>query len=90
MNAANEIAVDAFLDRRIGFLDIVATVEAVLDRLGPHQAETLDAVLALDQTSPPGRPRYRKGPGGLKEKARGSAPWTPAKGRAFGILDLVC
>jgi 1-deoxy-D-xylulose-5-phosphate reductoisomerase len=32
MNAANEVAVAAFLDRRIGFLDIAATVAETLDR----------------------------------------------------------
>ncbi len=48
LNAANEVAVDAFLKRRIGFLDIAATAEAVLDRLGAPEADTLNAVLALD------------------------------------------
>ena len=33
MNAANEIAVAAFLDRRIGFLDIAATVSETLERM---------------------------------------------------------
>jgi 1-deoxy-D-xylulose-5-phosphate reductoisomerase len=33
-NAANEVAVAAFLDRRIGFLDIVAAVSETLDRAG--------------------------------------------------------
>jgi 1-deoxy-D-xylulose-5-phosphate reductoisomerase len=33
-NAANEVAVQAFLDRRIGFLDIAATVSETLDRIG--------------------------------------------------------
>jgi 1-deoxy-D-xylulose-5-phosphate reductoisomerase len=32
-NAANEVAVQAFLDRRIGFLDIAATVAETLDRV---------------------------------------------------------
>jgi 1-deoxy-D-xylulose-5-phosphate reductoisomerase len=31
LNAANETAVRAFLDRRIGFLDIAAVVELVLE-----------------------------------------------------------
>jgi 1-deoxy-D-xylulose-5-phosphate reductoisomerase len=48
LNAANEIAVAAYLDRRIGFLDIAAIVEATLDRLGRCPADTLDAVVALD------------------------------------------
>jgi 1-deoxy-D-xylulose-5-phosphate reductoisomerase len=33
MNAANEAAVAAFLDRRIGFLDIVAVVSETLERM---------------------------------------------------------
>ena len=33
MNAANEAAVAAFLDRRIGFLDIAATVSETLERM---------------------------------------------------------
>jgi 1-deoxy-D-xylulose-5-phosphate reductoisomerase len=33
LNAANETAVAAFLDRRIGFLDIVATVSETLERM---------------------------------------------------------
>jgi len=48
LNAANEIAVAAFLARRIGFLDIARVVEATLDRIGPCPAETLDQVVALD------------------------------------------
>ncbi len=48
LNAANEVAVEAFLQRRIGFLDIAAVVEAVLDRLGARSADTLDAVTDLD------------------------------------------
>ncbi len=48
LNAANEVAVAAFLARRIGFLDIVGTVEAVLDTLGAPAAPDLDAIIALD------------------------------------------
>jgi 1-deoxy-D-xylulose-5-phosphate reductoisomerase len=48
LNAANEIAVAAFLARRIGFLDIAAIVEATLERLGPQPADTLDRVVGLD------------------------------------------
>jgi 1-deoxy-D-xylulose-5-phosphate reductoisomerase len=33
LNAANEVAVAAFLERRIGFLDIAAVVEDTLNRL---------------------------------------------------------
>ena len=48
MSAANEVAVDAFLGRRIGFLDIAAVVEQVMQQLGAPPADTLEAVLALD------------------------------------------
>ena len=48
LSAANEVAVEAFLAQRIGFLDIVATVARVLDRLGAPPADTLEAVLELD------------------------------------------
>jgi 1-deoxy-D-xylulose-5-phosphate reductoisomerase len=48
MNAANEVAVAAFLARRIGFLDIVGMVEAVLARLGGPPAEDLDSIIAFD------------------------------------------
>jgi 1-deoxy-D-xylulose-5-phosphate reductoisomerase len=51
LNAANEIAVEAFLSLRIGFLDIAATVSSVLQRLGTLTADTLDAVIALDATA---------------------------------------
>jgi 1-deoxy-D-xylulose-5-phosphate reductoisomerase len=48
LNAANEIAVEAFLKKRIGFLDIAGTVERVLDSMGTRRADTLDDVIALD------------------------------------------
>ncbi len=51
LNAANEVAVDAFLKRRIGFLDIASTVAEVLDMLGTPPADTLDEVVALDQAA---------------------------------------
>jgi 1-deoxy-D-xylulose-5-phosphate reductoisomerase len=48
MSAANEIAVAAFLDRRIGFLDIAGTVERVMGQLGDRRADTLDHIIAVD------------------------------------------
>jgi 1-deoxy-D-xylulose-5-phosphate reductoisomerase len=48
LNAANEVAVEAFLQGRIGFLDIAAIVEAVVDRIGNRNAATLDDVLSID------------------------------------------
>jgi 1-deoxy-D-xylulose-5-phosphate reductoisomerase len=48
LSAANEVAVEAFLQRRIGFLDIATTAARVLHALGAPQADTLDDVIALD------------------------------------------
>jgi 1-deoxy-D-xylulose-5-phosphate reductoisomerase len=48
LNAANEVAVEAFLTKRIGFLDISRTVEQVLFRLGTRKAETIAEVVELD------------------------------------------
>ncbi len=48
LSAANEVAVAAFLERKIGFLDIVATAETALDRLGAPDLPDLAAVIALD------------------------------------------
>jgi 1-deoxy-D-xylulose-5-phosphate reductoisomerase len=51
LNAANEIAVAAFLAGKIGFLDIVAIVESVLAQLGAPPTGDLAAVLALDNAA---------------------------------------
>ncbi|WP_425493205.1 1-deoxy-D-xylulose-5-phosphate reductoisomerase [Niveibacterium microcysteis] len=48
LNAANEIAVSAFLDRQISYLDIASTVEAVLDSCDTGKAESLEDVLVAD------------------------------------------
>ncbi|MHA6723019.1 1-deoxy-D-xylulose-5-phosphate reductoisomerase [Sphingomonas sp. RS2018] len=48
LNAANEIAVAAFLDRRIGFLEIAAIVADTLDSYDPGSPDSLDAVLDVD------------------------------------------
>ena len=48
LNAANEVAVTAFLDRKIGFLEIAAIVADTLDRYDPPAPKTLDDVLAID------------------------------------------
>ena len=49
MSAANEVAVEAFLQRRIGFLDIAAIAEQVVDAMGQCLADSLEAVIDLDQ-----------------------------------------
>lgn len=51
LNAANEVAVAAFLEERLGFLDIVAVVEATLEAFAPAAPVTLDDVLELDRTA---------------------------------------
>ncbi len=48
LNAANEVAVAAFLEGRIGFLDIAAVVADTLDALPAACPETLDDVAAAD------------------------------------------
>lgn len=52
LNAANEVAVTAFLERRIGFLDIASTVAACLEKAEGKgligYADTLDGVIAAD------------------------------------------
>jgi 1-deoxy-D-xylulose-5-phosphate reductoisomerase len=48
LNAANEIAVAAFLDEKLAFTDIATVVEGTLQRLPIEQAESLDGLLAVD------------------------------------------
>ena len=51
LNAANEVAVAAFLGGRIGFLDIALIVGKVLDRYDPPAPGSIDDVLAVDTDS---------------------------------------
>lgn len=48
LNAANEIAVAAFLARRTGFLEIAAIVADTLERYDPPSPDSVDDVLAID------------------------------------------
>jgi len=48
LSAANEVAVQAFLDGRIGFLAIASVVERVLDRCGDGPVTNLDDVFGCD------------------------------------------
>jgi 1-deoxy-D-xylulose-5-phosphate reductoisomerase len=48
LNAANEVAVAAFLDHRIGFLRIADIVQATLDRYDPPAPRSIEDVLAVD------------------------------------------
>jgi len=47
-NAANEVAVDAFCDGRIGYTDIWKTVQQVMDGHQLQQATDLDTLIAAD------------------------------------------
>ena len=49
LNAANEEAVAAFLDGRVGFAGISETIEQVLSATAPCPAATLEDVLAADR-----------------------------------------
>jgi 1-deoxy-D-xylulose-5-phosphate reductoisomerase len=48
LNAANEVAVQAFLDEKIGLNDIAAINKAVMNEHMPAPADSLDAILAAD------------------------------------------
>jgi 1-deoxy-D-xylulose-5-phosphate reductoisomerase len=51
LNAANEIAVAAFLARHIGFADIAAIVEGVLGCYSPAPAQSVADVLSIDDAA---------------------------------------
>jgi 1-deoxy-D-xylulose-5-phosphate reductoisomerase len=51
LNAANEVAVQAFLDRRLNFLEIAAVIEAVVARCAGGVVGSLEDVLAADMES---------------------------------------
>jgi 1-deoxy-D-xylulose-5-phosphate reductoisomerase len=48
LNAANEVAVQAFLDRRLNFTGIAAVIDKVLQRLESSPVKSLDDVLDAD------------------------------------------
>ena len=49
LNAAKEVALDAFIEGRIGFLDMAAITEEVMDRMsGLPAAASMDDVFAAD------------------------------------------
>lgn len=49
LNAANEIAVQAFLDERIRFTDIAKTIAACMSKFTADNADSLDLILQADQ-----------------------------------------
>jgi 1-deoxy-D-xylulose-5-phosphate reductoisomerase len=49
LNGANEVAVESFLAKKIGFLDIPRLIEKTMEAHRPHPIDGIDAVLAADQ-----------------------------------------
>lgn len=51
LNAANEVAVAAFLDGRLHFLEISAVVAETINRLDYKEDKDIDTILAADQSA---------------------------------------
>ena len=51
LNAANEVAVDAFLAEQIGFLEIANIVEETMGNVNFDRLESIDDVFHLDATA---------------------------------------
>lgn len=51
LNAANEVAVEAFLNEKIGFLQIPQIIETALENISIEEAVDLDKVLTADKMS---------------------------------------
>jgi 1-deoxy-D-xylulose-5-phosphate reductoisomerase len=49
LNASNEVAVAAFLEGRIGFLEIAAIVEETLTRYSPPSPSSIEEIWAIDR-----------------------------------------
>jgi 1-deoxy-D-xylulose-5-phosphate reductoisomerase len=49
LNAANEVAVEAFLQRRLPFVRIAPTIEQVMTRYAPQAPTAIDEVLEIDR-----------------------------------------
>lgn len=58
LNAANEVAVDAFLSRRLSFSAIPAVIEEALSRIAGSADQGLESVLAADSESRHAARRY--------------------------------
>ncbi len=48
LNAANEVAVQAFLEQRLAFTAIPGIIETVLEELSPHDADSIDIIIEDD------------------------------------------
>jgi 1-deoxy-D-xylulose-5-phosphate reductoisomerase len=51
LNAADEVAVEAFLERRIGFPSIYQIVDQAVSKLAPRQPATINDILEVDRES---------------------------------------
>ena len=51
MNAANEAAVQAFIDQRISLTDIPLVIEAVMNRHHTEPANELNTILEADRSA---------------------------------------
>jgi 1-deoxy-D-xylulose-5-phosphate reductoisomerase len=49
LNAANEIAVEAFLNEQVRFTDIAVIIERCMEKFDAEQADSLEIILAVDQ-----------------------------------------
>ena len=58
LNAADEVAVSAFLEGSIGFLDIPATIKQVVDETSAHVPESIREVLLADADARQRAQRY--------------------------------
>jgi 1-deoxy-D-xylulose-5-phosphate reductoisomerase len=48
LNAANEVAVAAFLDKQLRYTDIANVIESVMERTSQPEADSLDVILRVD------------------------------------------
>jgi 1-deoxy-D-xylulose-5-phosphate reductoisomerase len=51
LNAANEVAVDAFLQGQIGFMQIAQVNDECLQQTSPHNLDTIEAVIESDNSA---------------------------------------
>ncbi len=51
LNAANEVAVEAFLERKLSFTGIAGVIEHSLEQLAPRQAKSIDTILEADASA---------------------------------------
>jgi 1-deoxy-D-xylulose-5-phosphate reductoisomerase len=49
LNASNEVAVAAFLERRIGFRDIHRIIDKTMQGHAPQRPKEIDAILEVDR-----------------------------------------